>query len=192
MTYNEYHVVSFSVRVKMKAEQGFINTDKNSVTANLVITFADTSATGRLVIEEQSNEQVVARSVTYSKGGTIELLKQTANVSEDTPEIRPSEKVRINNGSVKSIKRDTTVTAQSGQAAVSASSGCFCADVFEAVCSVGCGVSAGVPCALVTGPTSIYACPVIVGAICAAYIISGSCPPSGLTPVGACQQIGFC
>jgi len=192
-TYSKYYVVSFSARVKMKAKQGFINTDKKSVTADLTITFADTSATGRLVIEEQSNDQVVVRSVTYSqKEGAIELLKQTSNVAKDTPEILPSEKVRITNGSVKSVEQDTKVTAQSGQAVVSAQSSCFCADVFSAVCSVGCSVSAGVPCALVTGPNSIYACPVIVGAICAAYIISGSCPPSGLTTVEACQQIGYC
>lgn len=192
-TNSEYYVVSFPVKIQINEQGISTSTDKESVTADLVITFSATSETGRVVIEKRSNKQVVVQSVNYMRNeGTIEILNQTANVENDNPNIKPTEKLEITNSGVNVTNTGSKTGASSEPDITPTHEDCFCAEVFGAVCNTGCGVSTGVTCAIVTGPSSVFACPVIVGAICAAYTLSDSCPPGDVTKVGACQTMGYC
>jgi hypothetical protein len=73
----------------------------------------------------------------------------------------------------------------------------LCKKALGVVCGIGCSVSVGVPCGIITiGVTSgaaLAACPVVVGAICSipGLTENGYLPPS-LGADKACSIIGFC
>jgi hypothetical protein len=186
----EYSVISFPVEIIVRGPRREIDSNRGSMSAHLVIAASEKRSYGEVVVEKRTEEEPVVRTYRIrpeGKHGSLRVHEAVAEVDEEGG-------ISVSSKGSESKVLESGIAPGVGEspASITASNDCLCVDVLSALCSTGCGVSAGVPCAIATGPAGVFACPVIVGALCAAYAIADACPPGSFTKRGACRNIGYC
>ncbi len=194
---DDFYVLSYPVELQIDTPLVSVDSKKNEVSGNLIITFSETNSNANLILEKDTGEQKLARyTVQYPEPSGVIWIRKSIVTAESrnnsqistqrSENFYPSTKeFKIEDSKVSSVNsnNDILITPQSDK--------CTCAQIVNALCSVGCGVSVGVPCAIISGPATGVACPVVVGAICATYQIADNCPPLE-SEEEACQRIGYC
>lgn len=203
----EYEIIEFPIDISLSNEE-FDSQDTGS-TAAFIVVLTDTSVDASIILERINTYDNITKVVmeiielnsSSSSSGLNEdnpsAQKSTIDTSSDIENInRRGATATIDRKEGELLSREQYVIENNEKRpiAVIQQQNCqLCRNVFSALCSVGCSVSAGVPCAIATGGTGAAVCPVIVGLLCAYYgIFSGSCPPADITRQDACEAIGYC